>query len=118
MCPYTVKLYIVLRKMHDGEILEKAIRNSGYSIKKIAEKAKVSRQYIYKLFDCDVIDNDTLQKFGEVLGYDFSSVINHFKSINIKTFQSNTCEEKLQEITSKYIRLLEDYNQLLKSISS
>ncbi len=108
--------------VHKGEIIETAIRQSGYSITEMAKKLKISRRQLYNLFQKYNIDDDTVLKIGKLIHYDFS--------IEIKSLSHSIVEEPLEKYSTeldkirnevevwknKYILLLEEHKQLLEKI--
>jgi plasmid maintenance system antidote protein VapI len=108
--------------VHKGEIIERAIRQSGYSITEMAKKLKISRRQLYNLFQKYNIDNDTVLKIGKLIHYDFS--------VEIKNLSPSLSEEPLEKYTTeidkirnevelwknKYILLLEEHKLLLEKI--
>jgi hypothetical protein len=117
---------------HRGEIVEKAVRESGYSITKLAERLGISRRHIYNLFDNAKIDWDTVSLIGTIIRYDFSKDFTELQAGNFASepLVSYTAGEKgkgkpglkqLQmEVTywkHKYIELLEKYNQMLQEVN-
>ena len=109
--------------MHKGEIIENAIRQSGYSITEMAKKLKISRRHLYNLFQKYNIDNDTILQIGKLINHDFSGEI---KNITSGTLVQEPVEKYITEIEkvknevelwkNKYIHLLEDHKQLLEKI--
>jgi hypothetical protein len=102
--------------LHIGEIIEKVIRESGYSITTIAQKLGKSRRWMYLLFDNPNVPIDLILQIGKIIYHDFSlefpeiikrqSITNHTEKENQKT-ADNFWKEK-------YFTLLEEYNTLLK----
>lgn len=108
---------------HRGEIMERAVRSSGYSITKLADKMGKSRRWMYLMFENPNLQLDYLLEIGRLINYDFSNEIIELKLIT----QNSTldpklaypkAEHKLEYWKDKYFELLEEYHQLLKSIPS
>jgi plasmid maintenance system antidote protein VapI len=109
--------------MHKGEIIENAIRQSGYSITEMAKKLKISRRHLYNLFQKYNIDNDTVLQIGKLINHDFSGEIKNISSI---TLTEEPVEKYITEIEkvknemeiwkNKYIHLLEDHKKLLEKM--
>lgn len=98
--------------IHEGQILEKAVRTSGVSIAFIATKIKYSRRHIYNLFNNEVIPVDVFVQIGVIINHDFSSELK-----KIKTFKRSIVTENEHEIDywkNKYVDILEKYNELLE----
>lgn len=104
------------KMIHEGEILEKAIRSSGVSIAFLANKTGYSRRHFYNLFNNDVIPMDLSIKVGDIINYDFSldlKKLNKFKKfVKIQTY------EETDFWKNKYLDLLEKYNLLLENNDS
>jgi len=61
--------------LHRGEIIEKAIRESGYSITTVAQRLGKSRRWMYFLFDNPVVPLDLILQIGKIIFHDFSNEI-------------------------------------------
>jgi predicted transcriptional regulator len=113
--------------VHRGEIVEKAIRESGYPIATLAKKIGRSRRHLYNIFENNKVSWDVIEEIGRIINHDFSK---NFKEL--RTAQANvmrderqiylTKERELEEIKGalsdlrvKYIELLEKYNLLLSA---
>lgn len=58
--------------MHQGEIIEKIVRNSGYTIGNVADISKLSRKQLYNIFKYAEVKNETILKIGRGINHDFS----------------------------------------------
>lgn len=102
---------------HRGEIVEQAIRQSGYPISAIAKRLGKSRRWMYLMFDNPQIDLETVISIGNIIHYDFSDELKELNSINTSSLSdprdpyNNHTKEYWK---NKYLTLLEDYNELLK----
>ena len=112
---------------HRGEIVENAVRQSGYSITKLATKLGKSRRWMYLLFENPNISIELILEIGQIIHHDFSSEIKALKNYSTKVQDQNTSEptktyrEQLKEIENwknKYMDILEKYNKLLTADSS
>lgn len=99
---------------HRGEILKKAVKESGYSITKLAKRINKSRQHIYNLFLNPDVNPDTLVEIGKVIGHDFTSEINFFQGFEEPRIKYNKLNEEVLHWKNRYINLLEKYNALLE----
>jgi hypothetical protein len=109
---------------HRGKILENVARNSKISLAKIARTAGYDRTSIYNHFKEDDLDFGILIKYGKAIGHDFT---NDFPEMSLYLSlipdslsdpQNLTINEALQQIDfwrSKYINLLERYNDIIVS---
>jgi plasmid maintenance system antidote protein VapI len=101
---------------HRGEIVEKAVRESGFPITELARRMKKSRRHIYNLFENPHLSLDEIFQIVKIIHVDFST---HFTEMrNIK----NRLEEPTVSYgdsaaywKDKYIALLEKYNALLEN---
>lgn len=119
---------------HQGEILQNAIKNSGISITRIVDELGITRPTIYRKFKDDTLDYEFVKKIGDIIGHDFSqdftkspqSVLSFVTNTPTKVstppaLQRNTSAvtpsqdqtEQLLALQTKYIALLEAYNELL-----
>lgn len=104
--------------IHKGEVIEKAIRKSGFSITKMAQKLGKSRRWMYLMFDNPNVDSDTIAKIGTILHYDFFEEIknppNYFTETKIEQFEK--LENTVLYWKEKYYALLEEYHELIKRV--
>ena len=122
---------------HQGEILQEAIKSSGISITRLVEEMGITRPTIYRKFKEDTIEYSFVKRVGEIIGHDFSD---DFTSVQQSTLPfTNTVTKSLvtpsvtSRVTSgqvsdsdptkqllalqtKYIALLEAYNELLLKV--
>lgn len=94
-----------------GQILEKAVRQSGYPISKLAKKIGYTRQHIYNLFTQQHINIELLMEIGKIINVDFKQDIKLIKNLSQPYKITEQANENYKE---KYIHLLEEYNTLLK----
>ena len=105
---------------HRGEIIKKAIYQSGYSITKLAERLGKSRRWVYLQFENSNVSLDLILQIGEIIHYDFSDDFNELKNksnvVNDPVnFYSN---DEVEFWKNKYLTLLEEYTELLKKGTS
>jgi predicted transcriptional regulator len=101
--------------MHKGQIIEKAVKESGISITQLAKKIKKSRQSVYNIFESQNVPIDLILSIGKAIHYDFSKDIKQLKAYSTKTDLTVVEEGNVEYWKQKYITLLEEYNQLLKA---
>ena len=122
---------------HQGEILQEAIKNSGISITRIVEEMGITRPTIYRKFKENTLDYNFVTRIGEIINHDFSNDITPgqqsalpFATAQPKNIVTNHVTHRvtpLQSIDSdpakqllvlqtKYIALLEAYNELLLKV--
>jgi flagellar basal body P-ring protein FlgI len=122
---------------HQGEILQEAIKNSGISITRIVEELHITRPTIYRKFKEETLDYSFVKKIGEIINHDFShdftseqqssivfvtspvqsSVTSHVtqRVVSPPSAESDTTKQLLT-LQTKYIALLEAYNELLLKV--
>lgn len=119
---------------HQGEILQEAIRNSGISITRIVEELGITRPTIYRKFKDDTLDSNFVKNIGQIIGHDFSQdftmnqqstlpfvtpvnrpVVTNTVTPRVTSPQKPDADltNQLLALQTKYITLLEAYNELL-----
>ena len=122
---------------HQGEILQEAIKNSGISITRIVEELGITRPTIYRKFKDDTLDANFVKTIGLIIGHDFSqdftiteqSVLPFVTSAVRSSVTSGVTPripasvnpdsdptKQLLALQTKYIALLEAYNELLLKV--
>jgi AcrR family transcriptional regulator len=122
---------------HQGEILQEAIKNSGISITRIVEELGITRPTIYRKFKDDTVDASFVKRIGEIIGHDFANDFTlaqqnalPFVSSSPKTSVTHSVTQRvtpsqpldldypqqLLVLQTKYIALLEAYNELLLKV--
>lgn len=122
---------------HQGEILQDAIKSSGISITRIVEELGITRPTIYRKFKEDTLDANFVKSVGNIIGHDFSTdftisqqstlpFVTSVTKSNVSSsvtprITSNTALEadpvkQLLALQTKYITLLEAYNELLLKV--
>lgn len=99
---------------HKGEIVELAIRESGYSITKVVEKLGKSRRWIYHLFQNPNAPIDFILDIGKIIHHDFYSEIDELKPAAHPQNANTSNEDTVEYWKSKYYKLMEDHLELLK----
>jgi predicted transcriptional regulator len=102
---------------HRGEIIKIAVYKSGFSISELAKRLGKSRRWMYLMFENNSVSLDIVLQIGKIIHHDFSDTIKEL-STSLKVNESPTAYEK-EEISTdywknKYLKLLEEYNLLLK----
>ncbi|WP_151086668.1 helix-turn-helix domain-containing protein [Hymenobacter baengnokdamensis] len=122
---------------HQGEILQEAIKNSGISITRIVEELGITRPTIYRKFKDDTLDANFVKSIGQIIGHDFShdftiaeqsslpfvtpiarSSVTHNVTHRVTPAQNPDSDpsKQLLALQTKYIALLEAYNELLLKV--
>lgn len=108
---------------HKGEIIEKAVRESGYSITKLAKQMGKSRRWMYQIFDSSNVPIDYILGIGKIIYHDFSEDIRDLRAYNVKRTEEllhespqrfETKSEESEHWKNKYLILLERYQDLLE----
>jgi AraC-like DNA-binding protein len=95
--------------LHSGEVVEKILRNSDYSLKKIAKVLNLSRTTLYKRFTEANLSYQFISKVGKIIDFDFSTVFPGLKNKYNTPISQNT----LFKIERKHRLLEKRYNKLL-----
>lgn len=108
-------------KKHRGEIVEEAVRRSGFSIKKLAERLKISRNTLYNRFKEPELSYEFITAVGNIIHYNFAvdfpeleEEINKAGESSVTYAKRDTVE--LLKLEKKYTGLLERYNELLNML--
>lgn len=105
---------------HRGEVVQSAIKQSGFSATTVAQRLTLTRGQLYNYYDNPKLPLDTIVKIGKIIHYDFSA---HFPELKGESMVSETeaiynsldhCRVSLFEIQMKYIDALEELNALKK----
>jgi plasmid maintenance system antidote protein VapI len=119
---------------HVGEIVRKAVEESGLTHTAVARKVKISRQTLYNLYDNAWLEPSLLLRIGAVVHTDFSYLLQssdykHHPLANVLATEKETdwrhesgywrskaeestlrlaeLQQRYDELNAKYIRLLE-----------
>jgi lambda repressor-like predicted transcriptional regulator len=105
-------------KKHRGEIVEDAIRKSGFSLKKLSERLGISRNTLYNRFKDPELSYEFIIAVGNVIHYNFELDFaelrtgdNEISESPIGYLERDAVE--LLKLKKKYTDLLERYNKLL-----
>jgi AcrR family transcriptional regulator len=126
---------------HQGEILQDAIKNSGISITRIVDELGITRPTIYRKFKDDTLDYAFVKRVGDIIGHDFSTDFTSLQQsvipFNVNSVPNNVTgvvssrvtprpvtalpgdadiSQQLMLLQTKYIALLEAYNDLLLKV--
>ncbi len=103
---------------HRGEILKEAIYKSGVPITELAKRMGKSRRWMYLMFDNSMVSLDIVLQIGKLIHHDFTDEIKEFNVSSTVVNEPPAAYEK--EVSNadywkdKYLKLLEEYNMLLK----
>ena len=103
---------------HRGEILKEAVYKSGVPITELAKRMGKSRRWMYLMFENSNVSLDIVLQIGKIIHYDFADEIKEFspsqKIIEKSPANSNKEDSEAEYWKNKYLKLLEEYNELLK----
>jgi hypothetical protein len=105
---------------HRGEIVERAVRQSGMPLTQLTKKLGKSRRWIYTAFENPVLSIEVILEIGKVIHHDFSNDINELKNYRQLTTEAIELhytafdETTVEYWKNKYLILLEKYNTLLE----
>ncbi len=109
---------------HRGEIVEQAVRQSGYSLTKLTQRLGKSRRWIYHAFENPILSIEVILEIGKIIHHDFSDEIIDLKRYSAKIAQPLTSLQNQSDNSiisqneywkNKYLLLLEKYNALLEN---
>jgi len=108
--------------VHRGEILERVVKQSSLSIKKVIARMNISRTTYYNHINNKDLSIDIIAKYGRVIGYNFSSEFPEIKRTEafINTKEPKTFEEAMIERNTwreKYYDVLEKYNTCMERLN-
>ena len=104
---------------HKGEIVEKAVRQSGLPLTQLAKRMGKSRRWLYNAFDNPNLSLEHILQIGSIIHYNFSDEIldlQRFKNFEDPISRENkyaVSSESAEYWKNKYLTLLEKYNALL-----
>jgi transcriptional regulator with XRE-family HTH domain len=111
-----------VRNTHRGKIVEFIVRRHPLGLSEISRKVGVSRRTLYNWFENEKLSMNDIKKIGVAIDYDFS------KELPVEIYENSLSNLKYQETKAlspdteyravyywmeKYIRLLEQYNEIL-----
>ena len=105
-------------KKHRGEIVEEAIRRSGFSIKKLAERLKISRNTLYNRFKDPDLSYEFITAVSNIIHYNFAIDFPELEAEDNEFIEGLTNYRdrdvvELLRVEKKYTGLLERYNKLM-----
>ena len=109
-----------MNKRHQGQIIEKAVRGSGYTLVQVAKRVGVSRSTLYNAFGQETLNTNFINRLGRVIHYDFTKdfpeIVHDEGYIDLDDhldLYKRKIEQELSEVQKKYYQILEEYNKLL-----
>lgn len=122
---------------HQGEMLQEAIKSSGISITRIVDGLGITRPTIYRKFKDETLDYAFVKKVGDLIGHDFSHDFTVVQQASLPFVKQRSdiiplhvvttkpasvsqpepdLAKQLLTLQTKYISLLEAYNELLLKV--
>ena len=110
---------------HKGEIIEKAVRESGFSITRLANRMGKSRRWVYQIFESRIVPVDYILSIGKIIHHDFTEEIQELKNYKMSIAKHMTSDQEpsfgiekdtVEYWKNKYLAVLEKYNDLLISL--
>jgi plasmid maintenance system antidote protein VapI len=98
----------MIDKVHQGEIIKKAVIENGIKISVLARRIGVSRRLIYIIFSKEEVATHYITKIGEVISHDF------IEKDNSNQVEALPLYKKFDYWKDAYIKLLEEHKELLK----
>ena len=108
--------------IHRGEIVERAVRQSGMTITEVAKRMNKSRRHLYNIFEDPNVSIDVILQIGKIIYHDFTQDLPELKK-EVGTLEINEPETPYNDTKSaiywkdKYLELLERYNSLLEKVN-
>jgi hypothetical protein len=105
---------------HKGEIVERAVRESGIPISKVAKRMGKSRKWMYNSFANPQLSIDYILGIGKIIGHDFSKDLDDIKRLSMVEEKVGITYVKPEEDAvlwkNKYYELLDKYTLLLEGV--
>lgn len=111
-----------LMKIKVGQVVKNQITRSSIPKTKIAEKIGISRTWLTQILESEEMEQEYIVKIGKCIKYDFSK---NFPQLNSMLFEQQDyndgnltdCKKRLQEVTDKYVILLEKYTEMVELLN-
>jgi hypothetical protein len=113
-------------KVHRGEIVEAAIRQSGISFTDVAKAIGYNRSYLYTLWDNPDLSYDIIIKVGKAIKHDFRPDFQDMYLMDSNEVKEPSadyhnqsellkqCMKEKKEWKDKYISLMEEHTAILR----
>lgn len=106
---------------HRGKIVEYIVRRHPLGLSEISRKISISRRTLYNWFEKEELGMSDIIKIGFAIGYDFSNEfpgafkdsLANLKDQETAAVQNDGGNEAVYYWMEKYIRLMEQYNEIL-----
>ena len=120
---FTLLFRYLPQMRHRGQLIQKAIDESGIPVKEVARRINKSRTTLYNYYSKPDLSIEIVYAIGKAIHRDFSAEISDLKGFmpfGEQVFDTGATEmyhslaEELLEVKTKYSRLLEEHIRLLK----
>jgi predicted transcriptional regulator len=98
---------------HRGEILKRAVADSGMSATRVAKALGVTRQTLYNRYDDPNVTRDFLIEVGKIIKYDFFQEIDSVKGLGPDGQQDAGQEKYNTGETETMLRLVRTQQELI-----
>ena len=107
---------------HRGEIVENATRKSGFSLKKLSERLRISRNTLYNRFKEPELSYEFIKAVGNIIHYNFAIDFAELREGGSAVGEGpigymDRDAAELLRLEKKYTSLLERYNKLLSILA-
>lgn len=101
---------------HKGEIVDVAIRRSGYPITKVAQWLRISRGTLYKRFKERELSDEFILHVGKAINYDFSIDLPELEEDTrfIETLKKKRTNSEVIISTRSLVKLEKKYRKMVK----
>lgn len=103
---------------HKGEIVERAVRQSGIPLTKLVGRLGKSRKWIYNAFENPHLSIDYILEIGNAIHYDFTNEIKELSSNSNLVSEPKPHYQDAEYWKNKYLHLLEEYKTLLEALNN
>lgn len=110
------------RDTHRGKIVEYIVRRHPLGLSEISRKIGISRRTLYNWFEKEDLGMSDIMKIGFAIGHDFSNEfpigvfensLSNLKDQEMEASHTDNGHRAIHFWMEKYIRLLEQYNEIL-----
>ncbi len=105
---------------HRGEIVEQVVRESGFSLTKLAQRMGKSRKWLYDAFENPNLSIEFILEIGKIIHHDFSSTflfpLPQIISEDL-AYSKRSHQDEIAYWKDKYIQVLEENKRLLERLA-
>ncbi len=104
-----IRVNFMHKNKHQGRVLERVIKQRGFTLTTLAKRLSISRKSLYDKFNMHKLPPKFVLSVGNILGYKSKSLLPGLLITNSDDFSTY-----LNDISFEYIALLEDYLKLIE----